>query len=248
MRIHCLTHVSFETPARITKWAVDRGHEILEFRLWEKTSLPDPGSVNHLIVMGGPMSANDESRYPRLRAEKELIRDVHEQGKRILGICLGAQLIASALGARVAPNHTKEIGWFPVRLTEPGRQSPFFRELPVEFTVFQWHGETFDLPSGAELLAESRGCRNQAFSIGDRLLGLQFHLELMAADITALVEHCRSDMTSGPYVQAEEALLAGPSLQALPPDPIFSILDSWAGGSEYPDQPVERAARSSQPD
>ena len=143
--------------------------------------------------MGGPMSVNEEAVHPWLRPEKRLISQSIEVGKTVLGICLGAQLIASALGARVFPNARKEIGWFPVR--RPTGSVPDLARLFADgIEVFHWHGETFDLPHGAVKFLESDACENQAFSLGSRVLGLQFHLETTHASAASLMENSRHEM------------------------------------------------------
>ena len=154
-----------------------------------------------LIFMGGPMSANDD--LPYLRREIQFIQDAVERGRPVLGVCLGAQLIAKALGARVYKNAVKEIGWAPVTFTEAGDRDILFRGLQGSETIFHWHGETFDLPAGAELLASSAGCRNQAFRFGDRVYGLQFHLEVTPSMI---VEWCREDQVCGDAREATQPI------------------------------------------
>ncbi len=145
-----------------------------------------------LIFMGGPMSANDD--HPYLQREIQYIRDARERGQMILGVCLGAQLIAKALGAGVHANAVKEIGWAPVTFTPAAANDPLFAGLREAEMIFHWHGETFTLPSGAELLASSDRCRNQAFRVGNRMYGLQFHLEVTPSMIT---EWCREDEACG---------------------------------------------------
>jgi GMP synthase-like glutamine amidotransferase len=157
--------------------------------------------VDLLIAMGGPMSVNDETELPWLRAEKRLIRDAIDARVPVLGVCLGAQMIASALGARVHRNPVKEIGWFPIQAV-PGPPEAF--RFPEECTVFHWHGETFERPHGAVHLARSRACENQGFQLGTHVIGLQFHLETTYDDATALLENCRSELVPGPYVQSEQ--------------------------------------------
>jgi GMP synthase (glutamine-hydrolysing) len=144
-----------------------------------------------VIVMGGPQSANDPD--PRLAAEMHLIREAMAQGVPILGVCLGAQLIAKALGARVFRNPSKEIGWAPVYFTDAAKDDPLFGGLVSPTTFFHWHGETFDLPSGAELLAYSDLCRQQAFRYGNCVYGVQFHPEItpeMIVDWSAQPANC----------------------------------------------------------
>jgi len=167
----------------------------------------DPERYHALVFMGGPMSVNDDLAY--LRREEEYIRAAASNGVPVLGICLGSQLIAKALGADVRRNGSKEIGWFALRFTDAGNADPLFHGLPAE-TVFHWHGETFDLPAGAVLLASSDLCRNQAFRVGDGTYGLQFHLEVtpeMIADWCLQDENCGDvrELTSplDPYYNAE---------------------------------------------
>ena len=130
-------------------------------------------------------------------------------GKTVLGICLGAQLIASALGARVSPNSQKEIGWFPVRRSACA-DSAFASMFGDQTEVFHWHGESFDLPAGAAGFLESSACRNQAFHIGKRVLGLQFHLEMTAQGAASLIDNSRDELGPGPFMQAEAQMLARP--------------------------------------
>jgi len=145
-----------------------------------------------LIFMGGPMSANDD--HPYIHREIHYIQEARKRGQMVLGVCLGAQLIAKALGARVYANAVKEIGWAPVTFTPSAANDPLFAGLPEMETIFQWHGETFTLPHGAELLASSDACRNQAFRVGNGIYGLQFHLEVTPSMIA---EWCREDGACG---------------------------------------------------
>jgi GMP synthase-like glutamine amidotransferase len=163
-----------------------------------------------LIAMGGPMSVNDDAELPWLRPEKQCVREAVARDIPVLGVCLGAQLIASALGTRVVRNPVQEIGWFPIHAVSASQPTFHF---PSECVVFHWHGETFDLPDGAERLATSAGCENQAFQVGRHVIGLQFHLETTPETARAMVEHCRGELMPGPYVQTEEELRAVPALR-----------------------------------
>ena len=171
MKVHVLQHVPFEGLGSMAAWLSDRGAEVQYTRFFASPDLPDPGNLDLVIAMGGPMSVNDEREYPWLAAEKAFIRETVRRGTAVLGVCLGAQLIAGALGAKVFPNAEKEIGWFPVEAV--AADGDVFR-LPRKATVFHWHGETFDLPRGAVRIARSAGCENQAFQIGKNVIGLQF--------------------------------------------------------------------------
>ena len=205
MRVHVFQHVSFEGLGALEPALRNRKCAIATTRFFAHESLPAPADVDFLVAMGGPMSVNDEAAFPWLAPEKEFIRRHVAAGKPYLGVCLGAQLLANALGARVFPNRGKEIGWFPVEGL-PVRDPAVFR-FPATAEVFHWHGETFDLPSGAVQLARSRACENQAFQIGSAI-GLQFHLETTSATARALVEHARAERVPGPFVQAEAEILA----------------------------------------
>lgn len=205
MRALILQHVHFEGPGSISTWLEQQGANISCCRLYQGERLPDTTDINLLVVMGGPMSVNDEEQYPWLREEKAFIRRTAEAGRPVLGICLGAQLIASALGAAVYPNQHKEIGWFPISgMSDSGDRFHF----PWETVVFHWHGETFDLPAGAMLLASSELCRNQAFQIGRTVIGLQFHLEVTPATVGLMIDNCRDELVAGTAIQDEATLRA----------------------------------------
>ncbi|AFG38332.1 type 1 glutamine amidotransferase [Spirochaeta africana] len=214
MRIHCLQHVPYESPGAIRDWAAARGHSLGNSLLfqpdWNPHSLPSPGETDLLVIMGGPMSVHDQADYPWLTAEKRYILASLDAGIPMLGICLGAQLIAEALGARVYPAPEKEIGWFPVQglpADQPGQIA-----LPQHFVPLHWHGETFDLPPGTRRLASSPVCANQGFSLDDRVIGLQFHLEMQPQLLAGLIEHSQGELVTGPWIQsAEEMRTAAPA-------------------------------------
>lgn len=226
MRIHCLQHVPFEGPAGIADWAADRGHPITTTPLYARADLPEQSAFDWLVVMGGPMGVHDEAELPWLRAEKAFLRETIAAGKTILGICLGAQLLAEVLGARVYRNGEKEIGWFPIGLTEAAKESGPLANLPDSLMVYHWHGDTFDLPLGAAHLALSEGCAHQAFLWGGRVLGLQFHLESTPASVRELVANCADELVPGRWVQTAEAMLAaGPEDYGRIHDALAGILD-----------------------
>ena len=206
MRAHYLQHVPFEGLGSIEPWLRAAGYEITNTRFFESTRLPDINEVDLFIVMGGPMSVNDEAELPWLVQEKHFIRSAIQAGKSVLGVCLGAQLIANAMGARVYRNGEKEIGWFPVQGYSTVDSSSF--RFPPSVEAFHWHGETFDLPSGAVRLGGSEGCENQAFQLGQSVIGLQFHLEATPESAREIVSHCRAELLPSKYVQSETAILA----------------------------------------
>ncbi|MBL8020828.1 MAG: type 1 glutamine amidotransferase [Leptospirales bacterium] len=206
MKILCLQHVPFEEPGLISRWAENNHHSISSVHVYREP-LPESQDFDRLVVMGGPMSANDEGTLAWLRPEKQFLGKAIESGKSVIGVCLGAQLIASVAGAMVYKNQEKEIGWYPVRFNETATAR--FKGLPSELSVLHWHGETFDLPSGATLLAQSTACENQAFLLGDRVLGLQFHLEVMADNVDQLLWNCPNDLTRDPWVQNASQIQSG---------------------------------------
>lgn len=207
IRVHYFQHVPFEGLGSIESWLKANSARVSVTRFYESASLPDTDDIDWLIVMGGPMSFNDEQMYPWLQAEKEFIVRAMKNEKIVLGVCLGAQLIASALGAKVYPNKFKEIGWFPIQRSSVIEDTPYSNIFPSNLRAFHWHGETFDLPENAILVAQSEGCKNQAFSIGNRVLGLQFHLESTPDSLKSLIDHCRDELVSGPYIQSELEML-----------------------------------------
>lgn len=206
MHAHFLQHVPFEGPGNIEPWLRAKGFEITATQFYKSAQLPDPEKVDLLIVMGGPMSVNNEVEFPWLVAEKKFIRECIGAGKSVLGICLGAQLIANTMGARVYPNHAKEIGWFQVQGIPSPDRSTF--QFPPWTHVFHWHGDTFDLPNGAVCIARSEGCENQAFQLDRSVIGLQFHLETTPESLRQLVSHCREDLVPSKYVQSETEILS----------------------------------------
>jgi len=208
MRAHYLQHVPFEGLGSIEVWLKNTGYEISSTQFFESENLPDVEDIDLLVVMGGPMSVNNESKYPWLVTEKKFIRSVVNAGKPVLGICLGAQLIANSMGAKVFPNSIKEIGWFPVEAVMS--ESNLIFKFPKEIEVFHWHGETFNLPKGAIQIAESKGCKNQAFQIGKNVIGLQFHLETTSISAQAIVENCRDELVEGEFIQSEAGILSAP--------------------------------------
>jgi GMP synthase-like glutamine amidotransferase len=167
-------------------------------RLYEGEALPELSEFGMLAVMGGPMSVNEEAQFPWLDPELARVRDAIGAGKAVLGVCLGAQMIAKALGAKVYPAKQREIGWFPVERTA---QHALFDSIPASFMAFHWHGETFDLPSGAVRLARTEAVPNQAFAAGPRVLGLQFHMEATPASVKDLLDHARAETDAGPFEQ-----------------------------------------------
>jgi GMP synthase-like glutamine amidotransferase len=226
MRIHYLQHVPFEDAANVAVWARERGHAVARTLLYAGERLPDLASFDWLVIMGGPMNVYEEDRYPFLAGEKRFLRAALKAGKPTLGICLGAQLMADALGGRVTRNEHREIGWFPVSLTAAGAASPLFSGFPSSFEAFHWHGDTFSLPPGAIHLARSEACENQAFQWGDRALGLQFHLDYSRDAIAAMVGSCADELVAGPFVERDPAKLCDPARAEATKELLYRLLDA----------------------
>jgi GMP synthase (glutamine-hydrolysing) len=198
MKIYWIQHVPFEGLGCIQPWLTASRHAVTCTRLWAGDMFPDIGRVDGLIVMGGPMGVYDEAIYPWLTAEKAFIKEILAQDKPVLGICLGAQLIAEVLGAKVSKNRQREIGFFP--LTGDGAV------FPAIFTAFHWHGDTFGIPDGAVHLASSAACKNQAFIYKDNVLALQFHLETTEESLLSLYENAKDEVTEAPFIQTLEEM------------------------------------------
>jgi GMP synthase-like glutamine amidotransferase len=229
MNIHCLQHVPFESPGAIATWALARGHEFTVTRLFDGEPLPAASAFDALVVMGGPMSVHDEGEHPWLRGEKHLVLAALESDRRVLGVCLGAQVIAHVAGSRVHRNRFQEIGWFPVEATGDG-VAKF--GLPPSFPAFHWHGDTFQLPSGAVHLARTDACEQQMFTLGERVLGIQFHLEVGRDDIAAMIAHAGQDLPEGPYVQAADDMMSAAAASVEPSHRLLeAVLDRWIGVS-----------------
>jgi len=187
VRVLVIQHIACEPPGAYEDVLLERGATIHRVELDEGESLPQLDGFDAVIAMGGPMSVNDEAKHPWLVEEKLLIRRAVEDGLAFWGACLGVQLLASALGARVYAGPAPEVGLLPVRLTAEGSADPVLGTLPPEFTTLQWHGDTFDLPEGAVLLAGSAVYPHQAFRYRNAY-GLQFHLEVSASMARAWAE------------------------------------------------------------
>ncbi len=211
-RLHYLQHISFEGPGYIETWAKRNGCAVTGTKIYEHQPLPGIEAFDCLVVMGGPMGVYDESLYPWLKSEKKLIKLAIEAHKFVIGICLGAQLIAEILGAKVFPAQEREIGWFPVSLTAAALQNTLFKSFPESFPALHWHNDTFDLPEGSERLMYTEACANQAFIYRQHVLGLQFHLEASPNTLRDMLSHSRQDLIPGKYVQTEKQLLKNAGL------------------------------------
>lgn len=216
MKVHYLQHVPFEGLGYIENWLTKNNHTISSTRFYESNyHLPEAGDIDFLIVMGGPMGVYDEDRFPWLTDEKALIRNCIQSGKRVMGICLGAQLIAECLGAKVDKAAHKEIGWFPVMPTQESKQLPWFYELFKDNpTVFHWHGDRFEIPNGGLNLLLSDANANQAFCYNENVIGLQFHLEVTEETVRLISENCADELCESPYIQTKGQIKAGTAVHA----------------------------------
>jgi GMP synthase-like glutamine amidotransferase len=219
MNFHVIQHVSFETAGLLGELIRTRGHSLRTTAVFSGEPLPSLQDFDGLIVMGGPMSIHDEAEYPWLVAEKQLIAAAIREGKRVLGICLGAQLIAAVCGSQVYRAPQKEIGWWPVKGVDG-----------TETIVFHWHGETVDLPDGAVLLASTKACVNQAFTIGDRVLGIQFHPEVTEGIIRGMIEQEGWELEEAAgslYVQGADQILVGARKMAVSDSEWIQWIAKW---------------------
>jgi GMP synthase (glutamine-hydrolysing) len=236
-RVYVFQHIACEDLGTFAEVLVARGLRPHFVRLFAGDSVPDDcHDARALIFLGGPMSVNDEARYPYLAREKATIRSALDAHTPVLGVCLGAQLLAAAAGARVFPADHPEIGWKSVSLTPEGRRDRVLAGLGKLASVFHWHGETFDLPAGAIHLAFSASTTNQAFRLGRSAYGLQFHLEVDPAMIAAWLREYLHDLapdadTAARRITADTVQYAAP-LRGAATETISRFLDMVTAGGE----------------
>lgn len=217
MVIDVLQHVPFEDLAAVRDWGESRGHGFRVHHLYEKAVLPEAKDISLLIILGGPMSANDTDHW--IEDERKLIRQLIDLQKPVFGICLGAQQIAKALGATVFQGEQKEVGWHPIQTV-----TTLFPFVPEKMTVFHWHGEQFTLPDGATRLFGNEVCKNQGFIYRDNVMGLQFHFETTRESMEKLIMHDKDYLGDGVFVQSEEVMKAA-ELPAENVDVLNQLLD-----------------------
>jgi GMP synthase (glutamine-hydrolysing) len=209
MKIHCLLHTENPGDTFFPEWAALHEHG------WESSivplvpDLPHPQEVDCLLVLGGPMSAWEDQRYPWLRREKRYIEAFIDTGKPLLGVCLGAQILADVLGARTYPGPHQEIGWHCAEATPEGRDTWLGDLLPARFETFFWHGDTFELPDSSVRIASSAAFPNQGF-VWNQVLGLQFHLEVKPEWVQMLVRRDAEQLRPAAYVQTANTVLSKP--------------------------------------
>lgn len=207
MNIHYLQHVPFEGLGSIEHWLREAGHTSSCTHLYSNDPFPDLEMIDLLLILGGPMNIYEMDQYPWLDKEKVFIKKVIDNNKPVLGICLGAQLIADVLGAKVTSGKYREIGWFPVKIDNLVSNSTIRKIFPDQLEVFHWHTDTFDIPPSADLLYSSSACKNQAFLYRNKVLGLQFHFETTLESAQNLVLHCSDELVKGKYIQTPHEMM-----------------------------------------
>ena len=228
MNIHILQHVPFEDTGAIGQWINKNHYKKFYTRLYANDPFPAINSFDLLIILGGPMGTYEEDKHVWLIKEKEFIRQAVKSGKKILGICLGSQLLADVLGAKVYKNNKKEIGWFPVTLTPDGRNNALFDGIEDTVNVFHWHGDTFTLPEKSTHLLESKVCSNQAFLYESHVLGLQFHFEATPESVISMLENDSEDLSvSSESVQNSEKILNNLHYSERANKILFTLLDRF---------------------
>lgn len=229
-RIVCIQHVSYEGPGSITTWCNDHSIELVpvDGKSVNLATLNDEKPFDAVIVMGGPMAVYETDSNPWLIQELGFIKKQIERNVPVLGICLGAQIVAAAMGARVYPGQAKEIGWRPVKWTDSAQAMDLFNYEYSTTSVLHWHGDTFDLPEGAVLLARNDLYENQAFLLGNNVLGLQFHLEFKAESLEKMLENSEEElMEGGEHVQTPEKIREGAKFLETNNRMMNQLLDNW---------------------
>jgi len=208
MRIHCFQHVAFEGLGCIEDWITKKGHHLKYTSFFKNDPLPHIDDYDILIVMGGPMSFDDDAKYSWMTKEREHIKTLLKYEKTILGICLGAQLIADAIDGSARHGISGEIGWFPVKFYAE-RKNKGLDFIPDDHTVLHWHGDTFKTPANAVRLASTREYPNQAFLYRNNVMGMQFHIEMDEKSVRAIVENIGNELAEAPLVQDEQQIMEG---------------------------------------
>jgi GMP synthase-like glutamine amidotransferase len=218
-------HVPFEGPGAIADWIEKKGHRLEYTRFYEKNPLPEASGVDLLIIMGGPMNVFDFHMHSWMQEEVEWVGDFIQSGKPVLGICLGAQIVAAALGEEVYPGPEKEIGWHKLQFLPSLGEFRIFKDLPVSRKVFHWHGDTFNIPKGATRIASSQLFPNQGFLFDHRVLALQFHLEVSPEDVKGMVENCGNELVEGEHIQTAGEILSQTGYFETNKQVLYQILD-----------------------
>lgn len=201
MRIHYIQHVAYEDLGCIEYWVIERKYAISSTKIFKNEPFPNIETFDLLIILGGPMSINDNSKW--IKKEKLFIESAIQKNKKVLGICLGAQFIASVLGEKVFKSQKKEIGWFPIQIIENKKFENPIEEFEKEIMVFHWHGETFNIPKKAFHLAKSLACENQAFIFNKKVIALQFHLEITEKSLKKMITFGENELIKDEFIQSK---------------------------------------------
>ena len=208
MRIHYIQHADFEGLGSLANWAKANQHSITCTKIYAGEQLPAWQTFDILLSLGGPQSPFEYTRYSYLEVERDFIAQAINADKYVIGFCLGAQLIAEALGAKAEKSPYKEVGMFPIRLTTAGINDPILKYFPAEFKVFHWHNDMPGVPQGAEILATSDGCPRQIFRISDKVYGFQCHFEPTRDNVISMAKADAAMLGDSKYTQTVEQMLA----------------------------------------
>ena len=231
MRVHYIQHVAFEGLGAMQPYLLEKGHDLSATHLHAGDALPAVDNFDWLIVMGGPMGIYDYEDYAWLKAEKAFIRQAIDAGKTVLGVCLGAQLIADVLGSTedkraVYAGRHKEIGWFDIHKSTELDETVLGNVFPDTLEAFHWHGDMFDVPAGAKAVGSSAACPNQGFVYDNRVVGFQFHLETTPESAAALIGACGDELDGSTYVQGAQTMLADKKRFERLNQTMYAVLDA----------------------
>lgn len=227
LRIHCFQHVPYEDLGCIKKWIDEKGHHLSVTKFWEIYRIPKVTDIDVLIILGGPMSIFHDDECPWLGIEKQYIKKAIDQKKKVLGICLGAQLVANRLGAEVYQGKYAEIGFYPIYRTPESDNISCLKPLAHKATVFHWHNDTFEIPENAVPIAFSEACQNQGFIYNNHVLALQFHLEMTPESLKKMLAVCYSELVENKFVQSADTILGNIQKATENNKIMISILDSF---------------------
>jgi GMP synthase-like glutamine amidotransferase len=222
--------VNYEGLASLQKWVDNKGYNLTKTNFKNNDPIPNPDLYDTLVILGGPMSINDDSKFPWFIKEKKSINRALNDGRKVVGICLGAQLLADVLGAKVTKAKHKEVGWFPIKLSEESKQVNHFTDFPDEFITFHWHGEEFSLPNNCTRIASSDACENQIFTYGDLAVGFQCHLEQTEYSISRMLDRAGDYLEPDKFVQNKDEILGNISYAIDNNKLLFKFLDSFIHG------------------
>lgn len=208
MNILIVTHAPFEKPGSIGSWAWKNNHKTNEVRPYTGEILPIIDAYDMLVVMGGPQSPIEIEKFPYLKDEIKLIKQALDKKKRIIGVCLGAQLITEALGAATERSPNKEIGMYPLELLREAESDPIFKDFPKQLDVMHWHSDMPGQTHEVKILAKSEGCPRQIFRFGDRVYGFQCHFELTKELVKEMIACCEGDLKSDKFVMSRDQLMS----------------------------------------